>query len=64
MTKLRKTIARRAAGVLAWEDDPMAPAQPIDRPTPELSKVPLAISILGSTPSPKAYEAGTAPFRY
>src|SRR5262249_35816572 len=53
-----------AAGVLVWEDDPMAPAQFIDRPTPELSKALFAIGILGSTSSFKAYEAGTAPFRY
>jgi len=60
-------IAPAAAAVVeAWEDDPMSMAgvAPIERPVPRLARAPLAISIKGPAPAPRAYALGTPGFRY
>jgi hypothetical protein len=66
-TVVRRGPARAAApGIEAWEDDPISlpGVAPIARSVPELARTPLAISIKGASPAPRAYPAGTAEFRY
>jgi hypothetical protein len=56
-----------ATEIAAWEDDPGAPGDsrvPIARPVPALPGKTLPSNIGGRTPTPKAYTAGTANFRY
>lgn len=53
-----------ATEILAWDDDPASETQPINRPIPDLSIPPLAISINGTAPTPQSYPIDTKEFRY
>jgi hypothetical protein len=63
----RAAAAANPATILAWEDDPGAPAEgfkPVPRPVPKLSSTPLPLAIRGTAPAAKTYPLGTKGFRY
>jgi hypothetical protein len=55
--------ASSGAVVQVWEDDP-EPAVLVQRPTPDLSRQPLAFAFDASAPPPDIYTPGTPEFRY
>lgn len=60
-------VATKAKTILAWEDDPGAPAEgfkPVPRPVPKLSRTPLPLALRGTAPAAKTYQLGTRGFRY
>ena len=61
------TRRSQAQSVLAWEDDPGAPAEglaPVPRPAPQLTTRRLPLGIRGPTPAIGSYQPGSRRFRY
>jgi hypothetical protein len=60
----KKTSAKAAGQIRAWEDDPGSGAQPITVKAPNPAAKPLAFQFPSPTPAPGLYDAGTPRFRY
>jgi len=61
------TRRSQTQSVLAWEDDPGAPAEgltPVPRPAPQLTKRRLPLAIRGTAPAVGSYQPGSRRFRY
>lgn len=53
-----------APAILAWEDDPMAGAKPVERPPPQSPPANLALTISSKAPPLALYRPDTPGFRY